>query len=68
MHILLIGPLLFYIGHHGKKTQQIAFNMLATLILIIPFIVYIPSFNKLNFRLIFLMHFPQKMDGEFQIT
>lgn len=52
MHMLLIGPLLFYIGHYGKKTNQLAFHMLGTLILTIPFIVWIPSFEKMSFRLV----------------
>lgn len=49
MHIFIVGPLLMYIGNKKDKTPQIAFNMLLTLILLLPFIVRFPNFNKITY-------------------
>jgi hypothetical protein len=49
MHVLLIGPLLTYIGFKGKNTPQIFYGALLGLTLLIGFLVRTPGF-KLNYR------------------
>lgn len=49
MHILLIGPLLIYIGFKGKQTPPIFYGSLLALTLLIFFLVRFPGF-KLNYR------------------
>ncbi len=49
LHILLIGPVISYIGFQGKKTDKIAYGVLLGLALAIPFIVRTPDF-KTNYR------------------
>ncbi len=49
LHILLIGPLISYIGFRNKKTDKIAYGVLLGLALAIPFFVRTPGF-KANYR------------------
>jgi hypothetical protein len=49
MHVMLVGPLLTYIGFEGKKTKQIFYGALLGLTLMISFMVRTPGF-KLNYR------------------
>jgi hypothetical protein len=49
LHILLIGPVISYIGFRDKKTDKIAYGVLLGLALCIPFIVRTPGF-KANYR------------------
>lgn len=55
-HIAMIGPVLFYIGNKGDKTDKIAYVVLATLTASILFVVRRPT--KLNYRgIINLAHY-----------
>lgn len=49
MHILLIGPLLTYLGYKGKQAPPVLYGALVGLTLMIPFMVRTPGF-KLNYR------------------
>ena len=53
-HMVMIGPLLTYIGHNMEKTHVNAFNALGLLTLLIPFVVRIPK-NKLTFHNLVLL-------------
>ena len=43
MHILVIGPLLTYIGYHKDKTENMYFDALGGITSLLPFIIRIPS-------------------------
>lgn len=43
MHILVIGPLLFYIGYNQKSNTEKVYHMIFTLIIMLPFMVSYPS-------------------------
>lgn len=43
MHILVVGPLLTYIGYKKDKTEEKYFNALGGISSLIPFIVKIPK-------------------------
>lgn len=43
MHILVVGPLLTYIGHQKEKTKDMFFHALGGITSLLPFIVRIPS-------------------------
>ena len=45
MHVLIIGPLLFYIGSKKKENTNNIYYMILTLILLLPFMVRFPSLN-----------------------
>lgn len=46
MHVLLIGPLLYYIGDTAPNTPDAAYNALAALSVMIVFIVRPPWFGQ----------------------
>ena len=48
-HVMVVGPLLTYIGFKGKETPPLIFGTLLGLTLIIEFMVRTPGF-KLNYR------------------
>ena len=48
-HMLMISPLLVYIGNKKENTPENVFNMLGLLTTLIPFVVRIPKF-KLDFH------------------
>ena len=50
-HVFLVGPLLFYIGSQKQETPQWAFISLATLTVMIPFIVSY-NYSSLSYRAI----------------
>ena len=43
MHILLIGPLLYYIGNNGSKNDESVYYYIITMIILMPFMVGFPS-------------------------
>ena len=43
MHVLVIGPLLIYIGQKGKKNNEAIYYSILTMILLMPFMVELPS-------------------------
>ena len=43
MHILVIGPLLFYIGNKKKDNSELVYNIIFTLVIMMPFMVRFPS-------------------------
>lgn len=43
MHILVIGPLLTYIGYHKDKTKDMFYHALGGITSLLPFIVRIPT-------------------------
>ena len=45
MHILVIGPLLFYIGDRQKNNSEQVYHMIFTLIIMMPFMVGFPSLD-----------------------
>lgn len=49
MHMMLIGPSLYYVGHKEKENKDINYYLLAGLVLLIPFIVRLPKY-KIDFR------------------
>ena len=50
-HVFLVGPLLFYIGSQKENTPRWAFISLATLTVMIPFIVSY-NYSSLSYRAI----------------
>lgn len=51
MHVAVIGPLLYSIGHYAPKTPDILYNALGVLAITIPFIVRFPKLD-LSYRTI----------------
>lgn len=49
LHILLIGPVISFIGFMGKKTDKLTWGVLLGLALTIPFMVRTPGL-KANYR------------------
>lgn len=49
MHVAVIGPLLYSIGHYAPKTPNILYNALGVLALMIPFVVRTPKLD-LSYR------------------
>lgn len=49
MHVMLVSPLLIYIGKNKQKTPQWAYTSLMALSLMIPFIVRFPQ-PKMEYR------------------
>jgi len=45
MHILIIGPLLFYIGDKKQNNSELVYNMILTLVIMMPFMVGFPSLD-----------------------
>ena len=43
MHILFIGPLIFYIGKGKQNNPELVYHMILTLTIMLPFIVRFPS-------------------------
>lgn len=43
MHILVVGPLLTYIGHYRNKTKDMFFHALGGITSLLPFIVRLPT-------------------------
>lgn len=43
MHILIIGPLLFYIGKNKKENSESIYYTIITLVCLMPFMVGFPS-------------------------
>ena len=57
MHAMLVGPLLFYIGHKKNNTPQAVYVALGLLVALIPFIVRI-DVSRLTYRsIINAMHY-----------
>lgn len=44
-HVLLIGPVISYIGFMAKRTDKLVYGVLLGLVLTIPFIVKTPKFQ-----------------------
>ena len=58
MHVLLAGPLLFYIGSKKDKTPICFYSVLGILTLMIPFIVRFNISKPITYRIIInLMHY-----------
>ena len=56
MHIFVIGPLLTYIGYKKENTEEIYFNALGAITLLLPFIVRLP-FKKDYHSIINSLHY-----------
>ena len=50
MHVFLVGPLLMYIGNKQSNTPNSVFYSLATLTIMLPFIITLPWKGKMTYR------------------
>lgn len=50
LHLLVVGPLLTFIGHYKSETPEKYYNYLMMLVLIIPFMIRIPIKLELNYH------------------
>ena len=49
MHVVVIGPLLYSIGHYAPNTPNMLYNALGLLAIMIPFVVRTPTLD-LSYR------------------
>ena len=56
MHILLVGPLLLYIGQNKQNTNKIAYYYLGAISLMIPFVIRFPSIKLSYTNIVHLLH------------